>query len=193
MSKEKIKDGTAAQVHAYSIVIDGISYPNNFSEDIRLDRTILEEEFADQSAKYAYYSTLAALAKDQEAKLKVKMERVYAQEDSNARKDAIKIMQEDPSRKFTEKMHETVTKTSRNYQLAQNAYLEAKKLADLCKSNADAFAQRKEMLISLGAHARIGGTDVRVLGNHVRNSQRKEPEIEEEIVETKSRRKPKQQ
>lgn len=179
----KITHGTVEMVFDFDIVINDVSYPNTIQEDLRLDRTILEEEFAGQSDKYAYYSTLAALAKDQEAKLKRVSELVYAQADHQAREEARGLMAEDPKRKFTEKMYETMAKTHQDYQRAQLAHLNAKHLADKLTKIEHAFAQRKEMLISLGAHARIGATDVKVMGQHVRNNVRKETPIKEEVVE----------
>jgi hypothetical protein len=196
MSKVKIKEGTVSDAHDYDIIVNDVNYPNNVEEDLRLDRTILEDEFAGQSDKYAYYSTLAALARDQEAKLKRMTELVYAQADSAARREAMAVIAEDPKRKFTEKMYETMAKTNQDYQKVQLQYLDAKALADKLKGVTEAFSHRKEMLISLGAHARTGASDVRVLGSHVRSSIQKDEPIKEEIVETTtktSRRKPKKQ
>lgn len=199
MSREEdIREGTVAELYSYDIIINNVSYPNTFQEDIRTDRTILEDEFSTQADKYAYWSTLAALAKDQEAKLKRIMELIYAQADATARSEAYAVTVEDPKRKFTEKMYETMAKTSQEYQQAQLTHLSAKWLADTLSRATESFSQRKEMLISLGAHARVGATDVRVVSQHVReNIRNQDPEIKEEIVETQpqtnTRRKPKQQ
>jgi len=188
-----LTEGTIESAYDYDIIINNVTWPNNIREDLRLDRTILEDEFSTQAEKYAYYSTLAALARDQEAKLKRVMDHAYATADSVARMDAKAAKVADPKLKFTEMMYETVAKTSEGFQHAQLAYLEAKKLADLLRFATEAFSQRKEMLISLGAHARTGASDVRVMGAHVRNNiQREEEEETEEPVKT-SRRKPKKQ
>lgn len=181
MSRVQIEEGTVADVYNYDIIINNVKYPNTFRADSRIDRTLLEDEFANQSDKYAYWSTLAALAKDQEARLKRICELVYATSDAAAREEARQLQAAGEARKFTEKIYETMAKTNQNYQKTQIEWLDAKRLADVLTRAEHAMAQRKEMLISLGAHARVGASDVRVMGAQIRERvQRKEPEPEQE-------------
>ena len=182
-----IKEGTITDLYGYDIVINEVMYPNTFEDDIGIDRTVLEDEFANQAGKYSYWSTLSALAKAQEAKLKWVSELVYATSDHNARMEARKLQEAGDTRKFTEKIYETMAKTNQEYQKAQRALQKAKELSSLLVAAEHAFAQRKEMLISLGAHARIGATDVKVLGAQVRGRVQKEQEIKEEIVDNGTR------
>ena len=193
MTRVVLEEGTVTRLHNYKIVISNVSWPNTFEEDIKLDRTMLEDEFADQSSKYAYWSTLAALAKDQEARLKRACELVYATSDAAAREEVRQLQAGGSTQKFTEKIYETMAKTNQEYQKIQLEYLDARKLADLLTRAEHAFAQRKEMLISLGAHARTGATDLRVLKEQVRGriqetKIQQEPEEIVEIVEKTSRR-----
>lgn len=182
MSKKELEEGTEESAFAKDIVINGVLYPNNIESDRRIDRTLLEDEFEAHSAKYAYYSTLAALSRAEEATLKVDMENAYAIADRDARQDARAAMEQDPKMKFTEKMYESVAKTSAPFQQARKLYLAAKAQSDLLSRWADAMAHRKEMLISLGAHARIGAQAPRVLAQNVRALHRKEEPVKEEVV-----------
>jgi len=178
--QEKVTKATMEDVFDFEIVINGVEYPNSFDFDVKVDRTNLVEEFADHSKKYAYWSTLCALAKDQEARDKRKLEVLYAITDGNVRQELI-----ENKVKFTEKMVENSVKTDKEYQLQHLRYLKSKCLADRLKGMEQAFAARKEMLISLGAHDRIGATDVRVLGRNVKENARRKSvdEIEEELDE----------
>lgn len=183
-----IKEATIEQIQSYDIIINNVSYPNTFRADIRLDRTILEDEFANQPAKYAYWSTLLAYAKDQESRMKRAMGIKYAHADHAARKEAIELQKTGDSRKFTEKMFEGMAKTNVEFQKAENAYFDARLLSDLLRTAEHSMAQRKEMLISLGAHARVGASDVRVTAPQVREQiQNQEPE---EQQKPRRRRKP---
>ncbi|MCF6205316.1 MAG: hypothetical protein L3J47_00285 [Sulfurovum sp.] len=181
--KEPIR-GTRAMLFGFEILINGVLYDNSIETDLRIDRTVLETEFAGQTTKYCYYATLAALAKDQEAKLKRIAEITLATADHKAREEALQLAATGDKRKFTEKMYDTMAKTNQDYQLAQLAHLDAKHLADKLTRIEHAFAQRKEMLISLGAHARVGASDPKVLGSNLRSEYRQRQEIvKEEIVE----------
>jgi len=186
-----IKEATIEQIQSYDIIINNVSYPNTFREDIRLDRTILEDEFANQPGKYAYWSTLLAYAKDQESKLKRAMGIKYAQADNAARLEASELQKSGDPRKFTEKMFEGMAKTNADYQRSELAYFEARLLSDLLRTAEDSMSQRKEMLISLGAHARQGASDVRVMAPQVREYiQNREPEQPEQLETTTEKKRP---
>ena len=187
MSDLKKKDVDDA--YSFRIIINDHEWENAFSDDVRIDRTNLPEEFAEHSRKYAYYSTLCAMAKDQEARDKRLLELYYANIDAEVRSTAVKNQI-----KLTEKMVENSVMTDERYQKQHLKYLDSKLLADCLRGLEQGFSHRKEMLISLGAHDRIGATDPRVKGIDLVNKQKQQDDEEiEEDVNTGKKRKPKNQ
>ena len=98
------------------IEIDGVSYPNNISDHLRIDRTDLEGEFAIQPECYAYYASMEAIAKDKRGRLKHGLELLYAQLDAEKRTAAQVMQVQNPKFKYTEKMAENETKGDKRYQ-----------------------------------------------------------------------------
>lgn len=152
-----------------------VMYNITVSEDIRVDRTNLDDEFQYQAEKFVYYAGLHELAKSTENRLKREAAMVYARVDHEIREEA-----KASGVKVTEKMIENQAKTHVDFQNAELDYLEAKKIAGILGAAREGFAQRKDMLQSLGANHRAG-TDSRAIR-------------EEAAKETigKSRRKPKE-
>lgn len=156
-------------VFKFEIKINDVEYKQTIGDDLRIDRSILDDEFCEQSTKFAYYSTLHELARDKEARLKRELELFYANVDAEKRAGAIQAQAANPKFKYTEKMCENEVKTDERYQKKQLEYLDAKKLSGILGVAREAFAQRKEMLISVGANARSGVTSARVLSEQAKH------------------------
>lgn len=160
-------------IFEFDIKIDGHAYENTLDSDLRIDRTDLDEEFCTQHEKFAKYATLHEFAKAEEALLKRALGIQYAQLDKTTRVHFEQQKMQNPKFKFTEKMVENTVVTHEDYQTLQLELLNARKLAGILGANREAFAQRKEMLISLGANLRTGATSVRILGERAKDSMRK--------------------
>lgn len=174
----------------FPIEIDGVNYPNDISDHLRIDRTDLEEEFATQPEYYAYYASMEAIAKDKRSRLKHGLELLYAQLDADKRQHAHTMQVQNPKFKYTEKMCENEVKGDKRYQEMLADYLAAEKLANLLGAWRNAFDHRREVLISLGAHDRTGNLSPRVLAEQAKNTlaQKAKPEETEEPKKASRRR-----
>jgi len=138
------------------IEINGIEYNHSFSADVQIDRTDLDEEFATQAQKYAYYGLMAEEAKFQSARRKTELDNIAAHLDHRKRQNANLARMKDPKFKFTETMCANEVKTDPEYREALHAYQEADKLAGQLDIAKRAIAMRRDMLIQMGASARLG-------------------------------------
>lgn len=131
----------------------GITYNASLDEDTQIDQGDLDSEFADQPRKFAWWAMVCELAKDRVAVLKTQLDRLYATVDHRVRTEAItnKV-------KLTEKMVENSVITDPEYVNLQKEWLKARKDHAMLARGVEALAQRKEMLISLGANARASLT-----------------------------------
>lgn len=141
------------------------TYRSTLSEDLTIDQANLSESYAEHARKFAFYSTAFELATNHEAKLKVKLERAYAQLDEKARDHLSSI-----GKKFTEAMVESVVITAPDYVAIQDEYLDAQKQTGLLRASRDAMIHRKDMLVSLGANYRAEiNADTSLLINQHKN------------------------
>lgn len=161
------------EIFDFHIKINNVDYRNTLGEDLRVDRTNLEAEFAQQPIKFAYYSTLYELARDKEDRVKRELETLYANIDAEKRAEAQQVLAQNPKFKYTEKMYENEVRTDERYDQKYNEYLQARKLTGLLKTAKEAFNQKKEMLISIGADARTGSTDMRVMETQAKETMKK--------------------
>ena len=127
------------------ISIDGITYENTFQDDIRIDRTNLEQELATHAEKYHYYASLAQIASFKAASKKFELEQLYARVDCEKR-----IQASTSGVKHTEKMFESEVITDPRYATAQGEYLQSTLLANQLTECAKSMAHRRDMLIQLG-------------------------------------------
>lgn len=136
-----------------NVTIGGIDYQATLDDDIRIRAHDLDAEFLEQARKFSWWAMVAELAKDQMGRLKYELDQLYARLDCKSRADAAanKV-------KKTEKMVENECITSPEYQQAYQEFLEAKKHYGMLQAGREAFVQRKEMLISLGANYRAEGS-----------------------------------
>ena len=157
-----------SKLFEFTISINGIEYDNNLEEDLRVDRTDLDSAFATQHELFAKYATMHELAKDNLERTKRMLDILYAQIDREKRVAAKQEQAMNSKFKYTEKMCENEVITDPRYQEMHIKLLDAKKLVGVLGVGKEAFAQRKEMLISLGANQRVGATSVRVLEPQVK-------------------------
>lgn len=156
------------EVLKFEVSLNGRAYESDAANDLRIDRTILDEEFANQHTRFAYYGTLHEMAKDRAARLKVSLETLYAQLDHEKRMAANAVKASSPGFKYTEAMCENEVKTDPRYIAKQNELLDANQLMGVLGVAREAFQQRKDMLISLGANARASTPDLRIYGDRVK-------------------------
>lgn len=121
---------------------------HDYSLDINKDD--LDNEFADQPVKYFYWAALTEVANDKMLRLKHALEHTYAQIEFEVRTSA-----KENSVKLTEAMVEGQTKSHTKYQSKLDEYLDACALVGKLKACKEAMAQRKDMLVSLGANNRL--------------------------------------
>ena len=124
-------------------------YKSTLDEDLFINRNDLNSEFASHAEKFAYYSTCYELAADQLRRYEVQLKRMYAIVDANKRAELINA-----GVKFTEKMIENSVITDADYTALQEEVLQAERNLGLLKAARDSMAQRKEMLVSIGANQR---------------------------------------
>jgi len=129
----------------------GAELTADLQSDVRIESTNLEEEFLHQPERYAWWASVAELAKDLVARQKFMLERLAAKLDHAERLRAASSV---PPTKLTEKMMEHYINSHEEYQEAMLQFLEFKKQYGLLSVGRDAMEQRKDMLISIGANYR---------------------------------------
>jgi len=143
--------------------IDDVTYENNLQDDLKIDQTQLDREFVEQSEKYAYYATLAELAKDREARLESELKVLSARIDWEIRDQAAALQASNTKVKLTEEMVKNQVIADSRIQTKNKELLEARKLAGMLRVAKESFLQRKDMLVSLGANHRVlNGNDAHV-------------------------------
>jgi hypothetical protein len=140
-----------------NVDIGGITYTASLEEDIEIDGQDLDAEFLTQARKFAWWAMVSELAKDLMNRRKYDLDQLYARLDHKVRMEASCPPAPAKPIKLTEKMVENSVITSPEYKAAYETYLEIKKYYGMLSAGREAFVQRKEMLISLGANYRAEG------------------------------------
>lgn len=135
-----------------SLDLDGVEFQRDLADDVPISSAI-DEEFMEQSDRFAWWATVVELARDKVARTKYQLDRIYALKDHSVRLDLTAN-----KAKITEKIVENSVITSKEYQECMFELLEAKKQLGLAQAGKEALIQRKDMLISLGANLRAEGT-----------------------------------
>lgn len=159
-----------------SVELEGVTYEASLEDEIEIDGQNLEGEFLNQAKKFAWWSMVSELAKDLMVGQKFQLDLLYARIDEEKRTNA-----QANKMKTTEKMIENMVITDQRYQEAMQEYHKAKKWYGLLASGREAFSQRKEMLISLGANYRMEATADPVL---------KQEKAKQKAVDVARKRKP---
>lgn len=123
--------------------------PNEFKKETQVKDYNLDSCFMEQSSLRAHYGALAARAEAQASTAKVKFEVLEARLYDHHRKILV-----DAGAKVTEKMVENAVKTDPRWLAGKENVIEAETIAAVNKSLAISLADRRDMLIQLGADRR---------------------------------------
>ena len=154
----------------------------DLSQDMVINVANINESYIDQPAKFAYWATLATLARSKANKIKRELDREqdYIKTTLTGSLDSkVRAQLEIDGEKVTETKVTNGIFTHPEYisykaKIAdkQREYDEADEQARLLEVGRETMNQRKEMLISLGAQLRTdydGASDLRVIGNTENN------------------------
>jgi hypothetical protein len=128
---------------------DEILNVDTFQDDLEIDDRDLNHAFMRQASLFAYYAAIHVRAMRKEARTKLLLE---IEEAKVAKAIRDKMVAE--GTKTTEKQIEQEVSRTPSYIKAVNAYNEAKANTALAVSAVEAFRQRRDMLIQLGANQR---------------------------------------
>lgn len=122
---------------------------NQFNRDTKLTEATLDAAMMEQSGLRAFYGSQAAQAEAQHSRLKVRFEVLEAKLYDEHRK-ALAAGGE----KVTEKMVENAVKLDPRWIKGKNTVIEAETIASINKSLVISLADRRDMMIQLGADRR---------------------------------------
>lgn len=143
--------GTSA-THIPSAKPKGLQFfidPNEFKKETQVKDYNLDSCFMEQSSLRAHYGAMAARAEAQASTAKVKFEVLEARLYDHHRK-----ILTDAGAKVTEKMVENAVKTDPRWMAGKENVIEAETIASVNKALAISLADRRDMLIQLGADRR---------------------------------------
>lgn len=122
---------------------------NEFNRDTKLTEATLDAAMMEQAALRAFYGTQAAQAEAQHARLKVRFDVLEAKLYDEHRKELAAS-----GEKVTEKMVENAVKLDPRWIQGKNTVIEAETIASVNKSLVISLADRRDMMIQLGADRR---------------------------------------
>lgn len=148
---EPAESGTSTS-HIPSAKPKGLQFfidPNEFKKETQVKDYNLDSCFMEQSSLRAHYGAMAARAEAQASTAKVKFEVLEARLYDHHRK-----ILTDAGAKVTEKMVENAVKTDPRWMAGKENVIEAETIASVNKALAISLADRRDMLIQLGADRR---------------------------------------
>jgi hypothetical protein len=150
----------------------------NLESDLYIDHRDLQEEFLKQPELFAWWATMAEIAKDLVSRQKFFVDRLAAKIDFEIRNPPpLPNGEKDPT-KITEKLIEHRITVHPDYEREMFRYLEYKKQLGLLQAGQEAMVQRKDMLISLGANYRAeASSNPTILRDAARERSRKAMEL----------------
>lgn len=123
--------------------------PTAFKEDISINMADLDNAFITQASLFAHYGTQAAKASEQMDNLKLVLDVKEAQLNTLHRDLLFKAFG-----KVTETMIANAVMTDPRYIKARKMYNESKGVVEMLKASTEAFRQRRDMLVQVGAMTR---------------------------------------
>lgn len=123
--------------------------PAKFEEDQQINPLNLDEMFMTQAGHFAYYGTLSAKANKQASNMKMMME-IKEAELAREHRDNLN----DTHAKVTEAMINSAVITDPRYKRITMLYHEAVEISENLKTVVEAFRQRRDMLVQMGAMQR---------------------------------------
>lgn len=124
--------------------------PEDFRRDTAISESNMDEAMIHQSGLRAFYGAQAAYAEAQAARVKARFEVIEAKLYDEHRK----LLAADPTVKMTEKLVESTVKMDPRWLKAKNLVIEAESIASVNRGLTFAMADRRDMLIQLGADRR---------------------------------------
>lgn len=131
------------------LVQEDVLDPELFQDDLSIQENDLNSAFLRQASLFAYYAQLHVQNMRRESRAKLLLE---IEEAKIAKQVRDRLVAE--GAKSTEKQIEQEISRTASYIKAANAYNEAKANTALAASTVEAFRQRRDMLIQLGANQR---------------------------------------
>lgn len=122
---------------------------DSFLEKVKINIENLQEDFQKQPSLFFQYGEELALADAAERNAKLNLETIEATKFLFYKKEF-----EDKKEKYNNDILNSCVKTDVEYIETYKKYIEAQKSKLLAKMKVDAFMQRKDMLIQLGANMR---------------------------------------
>jgi len=135
--------------------------PAQFESDVRIDEVNLDASFRGQAGLFAHYAVIRAEAMRVAAGKSILLDVTKAQIDKTIRDriadEAAQAAIDDPKGKFSKPTETAIfseVTCSPAYLTARKALIEAEAMEELARNALEAFKQRRDMLIQLGADAR---------------------------------------
>lgn len=123
--------------------------PVKFKDDISVNMANLDDAFVTQAALFAHYAMQAAKAAEQVDNVKMLLDVKKAELYNEHREILFKS-----GAKVTEAMIDAAVITDKRYQRVWKAHNEAKGILEMVKASAEAFRQRRDMIVQIGTNAR---------------------------------------
>lgn len=140
---------------------------NHIAKKLDVDPEDLDDQMAEQPSLFAYCAAGAAIWEGRGDDLEFSYRILRAEMDGNIRRLATKA-----GEKLTETDIKSRIRLDEDYQDAERAAIEARKVAGMLRAIANACRDRKEMLQSIGANRRVemGATDMHTKTEKVRHT-----------------------
>ena len=136
----------------------------HLDDDLGIDRAGINDELANQPAKFAWYATLYEMARNKSNLLKQKIDEFAAKLDQS-----IRAANAAAGAKTTEGGISAMIASDETMAKLQRQYLDSKKEEGLLYVAKEAFEQRKDMLISIASNMRQEwDTDLKISKDRVR-------------------------
>jgi len=144
-----------------AIKLDEHVWERDVEEELKIDPNDIDQEFQDQSGKFAWWATLASLAEYNY--LRKRQARKEKEADQYVQ---LRRLAEATGKRVTEKQLEAQLTLDPEVKALVLQELEAQKQFSILSAITQAFRQRKDMLVSLGSNLRAE-KDVRLLKEEV--------------------------
>lgn len=141
----------------------------DLAKELDINEVDINEQMMTQPRMFAWVAVLSKLAADTKRRKKAGLKVAYAERDKHWR-----IYREDHNLKVTDKVIDADILRDKVYQAAQGELHDAEFNADVLDVAVQAFDQRKDMLISVGANIRAeGDTNLSILKEKAKKTMKK--------------------
>jgi hypothetical protein len=150
------------------IVINGVTYENNFEQAITADRSDMNTEFYEYSKNLHYFAALWAEAKHWLRKEEHKLEIIEASIDANVRRQSDEL-----NKKVTEPLIKKEIILHPDYRTQRDKVSDVELLVDRLSAMKNSIQAQKDMIEQMAFDARHGSNEPRFIeqkAHHVRAS-----------------------